>query len=77
MEQNKSKIGLKSQTIVLRKIEDTLNLLLNEISEENQVSFENLGLFYQELGLFKVLKFQKSSQNETSLYLSGREKVNL
>lgn len=75
---NSQKMGIKSQTIVLKKIEDSLNALLNDIEEDEKlVSFENLGLFFEHLGLFKALKFKKTSNNETSLYLHDREKIDL
>ena len=41
------------------------------------VNFENLGFFSQNLGIFKVLKFKKTSNNETSLYLNDTKKIDI
>ena len=41
------------------------------------VNFENLGFFLQNLGIFKVLKFKKTSNNETSLYLNDTKKIDI
>ncbi|KRX09182.1 hypothetical protein PPERSA_05851 [Pseudocohnilembus persalinus] len=74
---NRSKIGMKSQKIVLKKIEESLSNILNTIEESEELSFENLGYFFEQLGLFKALKFKKTNQNETSLYLHDRQKVDI
>jgi len=41
------------------------------------VNFENLGLFLQNLGIFKVLQFKKTSNNQTSLYMNDRCKIDM
>lgn len=41
------------------------------------INFENLGLFLQNLGIFKVLQFKKTSNNQTSLFLNDRWKIDL
>ncbi len=73
IESNKSKIGLKSQKIVMKKIESTLNLLIQEIEEKADcINFQNLGHFLEQLGVFRALRFKKTDNNETSLYLHDR-----
>lgn len=70
---------MKSQKIVLKKIEEALLSLLESLQEQENdeyISFENLGLFFEKLGLFKALKFKKD-QNETSLQLGDRIKINM
>ena len=41
------------------------------------ISFENLGMYFENLGFFKSLKFKKESNNRTSLYLHDRAKIDL
>lgn len=38
---------MKSQKIVLKKIEESLSNILNTIEESEELSFENLGYFFE------------------------------
>ena len=78
---NRPKIDMRSQRIVLKKIEQALFAILESLESKEQpgmLTFENLGLFFVSMGLFKALKFRHDeNNNETSLFLSEKSKIDV
>ena len=58
-------MGDKSQKIMIKKIEDQLEMLLNQITRNRPskaLDYEDIGLVFYQIGVFKKLEFSWNDQ---------------